>query len=68
MPTYEYRCPKCGNITEVATSVKNRDISPPCKQCGAKTTRIQSRVGGLIFKGSGFYKTDYNKDPKAKEG
>jgi putative FmdB family regulatory protein len=62
MPTYEYRCPK-GHDFE-----RFQKISDPvrlrCPECGRMATRIISGGAGLIFKGSGFYITDYGKDGK----
>lgn len=65
MPTYEYECTKCGTITEVFQSIKDvsrkklRAEDRPRCQCRAGVTRRISTGGGLIFKGSGFYITDY---------
>ena len=68
MPTYEYVCTKCGHEMEAFQSMKDA----PLKQCPAcKKPALKRQVGGgagLIFKGSGFYITDYrNKDSAAKE-
>jgi putative FmdB family regulatory protein len=60
MPTYEYACPKCG-IIEVFQSIKD-DALAKCPQCKrAKVTRLFSGGAGVIFKGSGFWETDYNR-------
>ncbi len=67
MPTYEYACAKCG-IVEVFQSMKD-DALTKCPQCKrGKVTRLFSGGAGLIFKGSGFWETDYNRssDYKAK--
>jgi len=68
MPTYEYECTKCGAvvdlvqpITEAARKKLKKDDPKPCK-CGAAVQRRIGTGGGLIFKGSGFYKTDYRSD------
>ena len=62
MPTYEYRCPK-GH--EFERSQKFTDpVRVRCPECGRKASRIISGGAGLIFKGSGFYITDYGKDGK----
>ena len=60
MPTYEYACPKCG-IVEVFQSIKEAALTkcPTCKK--AKVQRMVSLGGGVIFKGSGFWETDYNR-------
>ncbi len=67
MPTYEYACAKCG-IVEVFQSMKDEALTkcPQCKR--GKVTRLFSGGAGLIFKGSGFWETDYNRssDYKAK--
>jgi putative FmdB family regulatory protein len=64
MPTYDYRCPKCGNEFEVFQSIS----APPnanCPVCGEPAKRMISTGIGVIFKGTGFYQTDYkNKDEK----
>lgn len=68
MPTYEYECSKCGKVFELFQSIKEpprkklRDTDPrPCK-CNAPVSRRISTGGGLIFKGSGFYLTDYRSE------
>ncbi len=60
MPTYEYACPKCG-IVEAFQSIKEPALTkcPTCKK--AKVQRMVSLGGGVIFKGSGFWETDYNR-------
>ena len=60
MPTYEYACPKCG-IIEFFQSIKDEPLAkcPQCKR--AKVTRLFSGGAGVIFKGSGFWETDYNR-------
>ncbi len=62
MPTYEYQCAK-GHAFEVSQRISERPKSK-CPACGAKATRIISGGAALIFKGSGFYITDYGKDGK----
>lgn len=67
MPTYEYACPDCG-IVEVFQSIKEKPLTK-CPQCKKrKVTRMLSGGAGVIFKGSGFWETDYNRsaDYKAK--
>ena len=60
MPTYEYACPRCG-IVEAFQSIKEPALTkcPTCKK--AKVQRMVSLGGGVIFKGSGFWETDYNR-------
>jgi len=69
MPTYEFVCTKCGHHFEKFQSMKD----PPLKQCPkcgkAGLKRLIGKGSGLIFKGSGFYSTDYRKGPPPpKEG
>ncbi|HFE65601.1 MAG TPA: zinc ribbon domain-containing protein [Caldithrix sp.] len=65
MPTYTYRCKKCGETLERYQSI----IDPPltvCPYCGGELERVITGGSGLIFKGSGFYITDY-KNKKSVE-
>lgn len=62
MPTYEYRCAR-GHSFERVQKITARPIGK-CPVCGAKAERIISGGQGLIFKGSGFYITDYGRDGK----
>jgi putative FmdB family regulatory protein len=70
MPTYEYECEKCGHRFELFQSMKD----PPkrrCPRCRGKVRRLLGTGAGMIFKGSGFYTTDYRsqsyKSQKKKE-
>jgi putative FmdB family regulatory protein len=68
MPTYEYACSKCGHHFEQFQSMKDEPLKQ-CPKCGKKALkRLIGHGGGLIFKGSGFYSTDYRKEPRPKEG
>src|SRR5688500_6652623 len=59
MPTYEYKCDACGVEFERFQSIMAAPIKR-CPECGkAKVRRLISTGGGMIFKGSGFYITDY---------
>ena len=59
MPTYEYKCDACGHAFEKFQSIK-ADPVKVCPNCGQEQVRrLISMGGGLIFKGSGFYITDY---------
>lgn len=62
MPTYEYHCAK-GHTFEVFQRISDKPKAK-CPICGAKASRMISGGAGLIFKGSGFYITDYGKDGK----
>ena len=56
MPTYDYQCRSCGVITEVVHSMLE-DGPSECERCGGQLRRVV-HASGIIFKGSGFYKTD----------
>ncbi|HTM57473.1 MAG TPA: FmdB family zinc ribbon protein [Candidatus Udaeobacter sp.] len=57
MPTYEYRCTK-GHTFELFHSIRD-DKPKRCPKCGARAKRVPAGGAGLLFKGSGFYITDY---------
>ncbi len=57
MPIYEYECPRCAFRFELRRSF-SENSSVPCQQCGCDAQRIFSPVP-IIFKGQGFYSTDY---------
>ena len=68
MPTYEYRCTECGHEFEEFQAISDAPITI-CPECKGKTERIISGGTGLIFKGSGFYITDYkNKNRSSDSG
>ncbi len=56
MPTYDYQCRDCGAMTEVIHSMLE-DGPSSCERCGGQLRRVLYPAG-IIFKGSGFYKTD----------
>ena len=58
MPTYDYRCTDCGHRFE-AFQAMSADPLTECPLCGKSVERLISGGAGLIFKGSGFYITDY---------
>src|SRR5207244_7568269 len=58
MPTYEYRCRKCGHRFELFHSIKD-DKPKRCPKCKGRTDRLIAGGAGIRFKGSGFYVTDY---------
>jgi len=60
MPTYTYECLKCHNTQDVFHSIS---ASPEvtCPACGGKCRRLLGTGAGIIFKGSGFYETDYKR-------
>ena len=57
MPTYAYRCTKCGTEIEVVQSMSDPPLKR-CKECRGKLQRTFHPVG-IVLKGSGFHKTDY---------
>jgi len=58
LPTYEYVCLKCGHEFEKFQSMKE-DKLKECPKCKGKVKRLIGAGAGTIFKGSGFYQTDY---------
>ena len=62
MPTYEYECPE-GHVFEKFQKMTDKPRAK-CPVCGRPATRKISGGAGLVFKGSGFYITDYGKDGK----
>lgn len=67
MPTYDYRCDACGATFELFQSIK-ADPARLCPECGEeKARRVIGKGGGLIFKGSGFYVTDYRSKEYAEK-
>ncbi len=67
MPTYDYECTRCGEKFELFQSIKDKakkTLAVGCKDCNGKApvVRCIGTGGGLIFKGSGFYITDYRSD------
>ena len=64
MPTYEYACPKCGTF-ERFQSMKDKPLAT-CPSCRSKVKRLIGTGAGVLFKGSGFYQTDYRSDSYKK--
>jgi putative FmdB family regulatory protein len=65
MPTYEYACSSCGKEFEVFQSMKDAPLTK-CS-CGSEGT-VRRKIGGgagIIFKGGGFYETDYKRKPSS---
>jgi len=58
MPTYEYECQKCGHRFEEFQSMKDAALTK-CPKCKGKLKRLVGAGAGFLFKGSGFYTTDY---------
>ena len=67
MPTYDYFCENCDKTYEFFQSMSDAPIQK-CSVCNNKIRRLVSGGTGLIFKGSGFYLTDYAKSKSKKSG
>ena len=67
MPTYEYKCKSCGHIFEAFQSVSEEPLHE-CPRCGGELFRVIHGGTGLIFKGSGWYVTDYGKGSSSNAG
>ena len=62
MPTYDYLCEGCGHEMEVFQSI-NADVLKTCPECNQDELKRQFGTGAaIVFKGSGFYQTDYRSD------
>jgi len=60
MPTYGYKCPKCGHEFDVFQKMSDTN-RPKCPKCGTRRGTLISGGAGVVFKGSGFYETDYKR-------
>ena len=60
MPTYEYECQRCGHTFERFQSITEEKLKR-CPECRGKLKRLLGTGAGIIFKGSGFYETDYKR-------
>jgi len=73
MPTYEYECKNCNKVFDIFQKITDKAIEK-CPKCHKKISRLIGGGSGIIFKGSGFYATDYRKpsakntSPKEKSG
>ncbi len=66
MPTYDYRCKKCDHAWELFQSITAKPVRK-CPECGKLSAKRMIGPGaGIIFKGSGFYQTDYRSDSYKK--
>lgn len=61
MPTYEYECKKCKRIFDVFQNINDKRLQK-CPKCKGIVKRLIGRGAGIIFKGSGFYQTDYRSE------
>jgi putative FmdB family regulatory protein len=66
MPTYEYRCPSGHEFDRFYKTISGAPTEVLCPECQAIASRRLSGGGGLMFKGSGFYLTDYGKNAHRK--
>ncbi|WP_417392381.1 FmdB family zinc ribbon protein [Gimesia sp.] len=67
MPTYDYECSQCGHKWEEFQSITAKPLRK-CPECGRlKAKRVIGAGGGIIFKGSGFYQTDYRSSSYKKD-
>ena len=63
MPTYDYLCEKCGHRYEKFQSM-SAEPDTECPECGGEVKRLIGSGAAVLFKGSGFYQTDYKKPSK----
>ena len=68
MPTYEYRCPEGHEFEKFYRTISSAETTPACPVCGKPAERQVSGGAGLMFKGSGFYLTDYGKNAHSSRG
>ncbi|MFH1008706.1 MAG: FmdB family zinc ribbon protein [Candidatus Latescibacterota bacterium] len=61
MPTYEYQCQECDHRFEVLQRITADPLSE-CPECAGKVERLISSGAGFLFKGTGFYTTDYRSE------
>lgn len=66
MPTYEYECLGCGNKFDIFQSITAKPIKK-CPSCKGRVKRLIGAGAGIIFRGSGFYATDYRKGKSAED-
>jgi putative FmdB family regulatory protein len=68
MPTYEYRCPEGHDFERFYRKISDAATELACPVCGKIAERRMSAGAGLLFKGSGFYLTDYGKNAHRSSG
>lgn len=66
MPTYEYECKHCGHAFEAFQKITDEPLKG-CPKCHKEIKRLIGSGAGIIFKGSGFYATDYRKPSKSEK-
>lgn len=67
MPTYEYECQECGHVFEAFQNMTDAPLRS-CPACTGKVKRLLGTGAGVVFKGSGFYETDYKRNAKSTPG
>ena len=68
MPTYDYECDACGHKFELFQGINDK-VQRKCPKCGKlKLRRLIGAGGAIMFKGSGFYKTDYRSESYKSQG
>ena len=65
MPTYEYECQRCGHSFEAFQGMTEKPLRK-CPECSGRVRRLIGAGAGIIFKGSGFYQTDYRSEDYKK--
>ena len=65
MPTYDYECQSCGHGFEQFQRISEAPLET-CPQCGGRVRRLLGTGAGILFKGSGFYATDYRSESYRK--
>lgn len=67
MPTYEYKCNQCGYVFELFQTMSAEPVKV-CPKCKGEVKRLIGPGAGPIFKGTGFYQTDYKNSKPASSG
>jgi putative FmdB family regulatory protein len=65
MPTYEYKCSECSHVFEIFQVITDEPVKV-CPKCGGEVNRLIGAGAGLLFKGKGFYITDYRSESYKK--
>ncbi len=66
MPTYDYECSVCGKRIAVEQSINDKPLKK-CPRCGGKLEKLLPQTVNLIFRGSGFYVTDYKHSDNSRK-
>jgi len=66
MPTYQYRCAKCGEQFDLWQSIHDSALTVHDGDCGGGLSKVMA-VGGIVLKGPGFYRTDSRNKPAARD-